>query len=162
MTARKGTVGGPGSRARRLFNASVRDRCAEKNCCLGLQGISNCTVLRGEGVASGRKMCDCVVLHDAAVPRVVFVELKSGLFRTGQVVEKFANALDWLSSVEKEIFGEVDYRVTLVLMHKRRVPRASYSALRSYPFRQSGRRYSLRVLPCNAQLAALYKKMSLQ
>lgn len=162
MTGRRSKADRAGSRARLLFESSVRDRCSEHNCCLGLQGIADYTVLRGESVVSGGKMCDCVIFHDTVVPRILFVELKSGLFRTGQVVEKFTNALDWLSSVKKDVFGRVDYKVTLLLLHKRRVPRPQYSALRKYPFRQGGRRHSLRVLPCSAQLAALYKKMGPQ
>lgn len=148
-----------GSRARLLFKTSVLNRCSEQGCCLGLQGISNYTMLRGEGVVSSGRMCDCVILHDTVVPRIVFVELKSGLLRTGQIIEKFTNALDWLSSVKNEIFGSVDYKVTLLLLHKRRVPRTEYSTLRNHPFRQGGRRHSLQILSCNAQLGTLYKKM---
>lgn len=151
-----------GSRARHMFKASVVKRCSEQGCCLGLQGISNYTMLRGEGVVSSGRMCDCVILHDTVVPRIVFVELKSGLFRTGQIIEKFTNALDWFSSVKKEIFGVVDYKVTLLLLHKRRIPRMEYSTLRNHPFRQGGRRHSLQMLPCNAQLSTLYKKMGPQ
>ena len=162
MTARRAEQGGACPRVRRLFGASVQNRCSERRCCLGLYGIRGCVILRGEDVASGKKMCDCIVFHDAAVPRVVLVELKSGLFHTMQVVEKFTNALEWLSSVEGEIFGSDDYRITLLLLHKRRVPRTYHSILRSYPFRLGGRRHSLRVLRCNTQLSELYKKMSLR
>ena len=109
---------------------------------------------------SGKKMCGCIVFHDAAVPRVVLVELKGGLSHTMQVVEKFTNVLEWLSSVEGAIFGSDDYRITLLLLHKRRVPRTHHSILRSHPFRLGGRRHLLRVLRCNTQLSELYKKMS--
>lgn len=92
MTALRPRPGRIVPRVRLLFDASLRDRCSERSCCLGLRGISRHVVLRGESVAHGRKMCDCIVLHDAAVPRIVFVELKSGLFHIGQVLEKFTNA----------------------------------------------------------------------
>ena len=93
-------------------------------------------------------MCDCIVLHDAAVPRIVFVELKSGLFHIGQVLEKFTNALDWLSGAEESIFGKGDYRVTLLLLHKRRISKTYHSTLRNHRFRLGGRKHSLRVLRC--------------
>lgn len=129
---------------------------------MGLQGISNYTILRGESVVSSGRMCDCVIFHDTVVPRIVFVELKSGLFRTGQVIEKFTNALEWLSSVKKEVFGAGDYKITLLLLHKRHGPRTEYSTLRKHPFRQGGRKHSLQVQPCSTQLATLYKKMGPQ
>lgn len=106
MTALRPRPGRIVPRVRLLFDASLRDRCSERSCCLGLRGISRHVVLRGESVAPGRKVCDCIVLHDAAVPRIVFVELKSGLFHIGQVLEKFTNALDWLSGAEESIFGK--------------------------------------------------------
>lgn len=160
MTARRAEQGGACPRVRRLFGASVQDRCSERRCCLGLYGIRGCVILRGEDVASGKKMCGCIVFHDAAGPRVVLVELKSGLVHTMQVIEKFTNALEWLSSVEGAIFGSDDYRITLLPLHKRLVPRTHHSILRSHPFRLGGRGHLLRGLRCNTQLSELYKKMS--
>lgn len=159
MTALRPRPGRIVPRVRLLFDASLRDRCSERSCCLGLRGISRHVVLRGESVAPGRKMCDCIVLHDAAVPRIVFVELKSGLFHIGQVLEKFTNALDWLSGAEESIFGKGDYRVTLPLLHKRRISKTYHSTLRNHRFRLGGRKHSLRVLRCGEQLATLYERM---
>lgn len=85
---------------RKLFDKAIRTRCSENKCCLGLRGLSDYTILKGELVLPNKKACDCIIFHDGLVPHVVLVELKRGLVRSGHVEEKFKNTLEWLSKTE--------------------------------------------------------------
>ena len=44
-------------------NAIVR-RCSERNCKLGLNGLSNYIILKGERVCQNRKICDCIIFAE--------------------------------------------------------------------------------------------------
>ena len=101
--------GGKPSRLAILFGGAVQERCSENNCCLGLSGLSNYTILKGESILPDEKVCDCIIFHDDAVPHIVIVELKRGLVRSGQVQEKFENTLELVSKIKEELGGLADY-----------------------------------------------------
>lgn len=148
--------GGKPRRLAILFSGAVQERCSENNCCLGLRGLSNYTILKGESILPDEKVCDCIIFHDDAVPHIVIVELKRGLVRSGQVQEKFENTLELVSKIKEELGGLADYRIVLLLLHGRRIPKSAHVDLRAYTFKSRGKRHSLQILPCNAQLADLY------
>ena len=142
---------------RTLFEDAVQERCAENNCCLGLHGLSNYIILKGENILPDKKACDCVIFHDSAVPHIVIVELKRGRVKSGQIQEKFESTLNWLSKIEEELCARVDCKIILLLLHGRGISKAAHVDLRAHAFKSSkGRRHSLQILPCNAQLADLY------
>lgn len=144
-----------------MFEGAVQERCAENNCCLGLRGLSNYIILKGENILPDKKACDCIVFHDGAVPHIVVVELKRGLVGSGQIQEKFENTLSWLSKVEEEFCARGDCRIILLLLHGRGISKAAHVDLRAHVFKSSkGRRHSLQILPCNAQVADLYGRTS--
>lgn len=158
ITRRAKQKGGRHSQLGILFGGAVQDRCSENNCCLGLRGISNYTILKGESILPDEKVCDCIIFHDDAVPHIVIVELKRGLVRSGQVQEKFKNTLELVSKIREQVGGLADYRIVLLLLHGRGIPKSAHVDLRACTFKSRGRRHSLQILPCNAQLADLYMR----
>ena len=138
-----------------MYGHAVQERCSENNCCLGLRGLSGYTILKGEGVVPDKKVCDCIIFHDGAMPHIVIVELKRGLVRSGQIKEKFKNTLEWVSKTA-ELPDRADCRIVLLLLHGRGISKSSHAELRAHAFKSRGRRHSLQILPCNSQLADLY------
>lgn len=155
-------IAGKSSQDRILFSKAARKRCSENNCCLGLQGISNYKILKGEIVLPNKKACDCIIFHDTAVPHVVLVELKRGLVKPGQIEEKFKNTLEWVSMNDERVCGRTDCRVVLLLLHGRGISKSDHATLRSHMFEMRGRRHILQVLPCNTQPVDLYKRTTLR
>lgn len=137
-------------------------RCYENKCCLGLRGLSDYTILKGELVLPDKKVCDCIIFHDDIVPHVVLVELKRGLVRPGHVQEKFKNTLEWLLKTEEQFHDHTDYRVVLLLLYGRGISKSDHSVLRAHSFKLKGKKYSLQVLPCSTQLADLYARMTIR
>ena len=67
MITRPAKPGGfePGQ-LRDLMGEAIKKDCSENNCCLGLRGLSNCTILKGEIVLPDKKACDCIIFHNEA------------------------------------------------------------------------------------------------
>ena len=142
-----------------VFKNAIIDRCCERNCRLGLAGLSNCVVLKGEKIAKDRKMCDCIVIHSVSPPRIILVELKSGGVRAEHVIEKFENALQFLSQAEHNLHGNQVYNVNMLLLIKRRLPRTFYTRLRAQKFNMKGKKHSIMTLRCGAGLVDLYTEL---
>ena len=101
MTARPPRTGGILRRIHAAFGGAERRGCCEQGCRLVLGGMTDCVVLKGEDVAGDRRICDCLIIHAAIPPRVVLVELKGGGAKPGQIFEKFSNAADLVSQMER-------------------------------------------------------------
>lgn len=147
---------------RTLFHDAVRARCSENNCCLGLRGLSDYIILKGESILPRTKVCDCIIFHNLEVPTVILVELKRGLVHPGEIEEKFKNTLEWVSRTDKILPSLSDCQVVLVLLHGRGISKSDNAALRALPFRSKGKKHPLQVLPCSAQLADLYGRMTMR
>lgn len=157
MTSRPGALR---RRVRAAFGGAERRGCRERGCALGLGGIPNCTVLKGEEIAEGRRVCDCVIIHAATPPRLVLVELKSGGAKPGQVFEKFSNAVDLVSRMERDIFAGEKYDASILLLVGRRRRRSLYATCRAREFVVGGKRCSVQVLPCGTHLDDVYKMLA--
>lgn len=142
-----------------MFGKAVINKCCEKNCKLGLEGIFNYVVMKGEKVTR-QKICDCIIVHDASPPRIILVELKSGGVRFEQVIEKFTNGLHLMLQFDRAIFGNRRYNVNMLLLVKRRLPRTFYSRIRSHKFKLRGEKYSIMTLRCGEDLVDMYKKLA--
>lgn len=144
-----------------LFRNAVRARCSENNCCLGLRGLSDYVILKGESILPRTKVCDCIIFHNLEAPHVILVELKRGLVHPREIEEKFKNALEWVSKIDVRLQSLADYQVVLVLLHGRGISKSDNAALRALPFKSKGRKHPLQILSCNAQLADLYGRMTM-
>lgn len=143
-----------------LFGGVDRRGCCERGCRLSLAGIPNCTVLKGEDIAEGKRICDCIIIHASTPPRVVLVELKSGGVKPSQVFEKFSNAVDIVTRVEHSLFAGEKYDASILLLIGRRRRKSLYATCRAREFVIGGKKRSVQVLPCGVQLADVYKMLT--
>lgn len=138
------------------FGTAVRKNCCEHGCRLGLAGISNYAVLKGEDVVKDGKVCDCIMIHDTDPPRVLLIELKSGNIKIGQVIEKFLGGIDIIPQVERYILGNKRYQISLLVLTKRRMRKSFYKFWRSHRLKINGKRHSVQILKCGVELASVY------
>lgn len=157
MTAGQGVLR---QRARVAFGGAERRGCCEHGCRLGLGGIRDCVVLKGEDIVEGGRICDCVIIHATKPPRVVLVELKSGGAKLGQVFEKFSNAVGLLSRIEQDVFVGGEYDATMLLLVGRRRRKSLYAMCATREFTIGGKRRSILVIPCGTHLADVYKMLA--
>lgn len=143
-------------RIRDVFECAVHTTCCERGCRLGLTGIFNYVVIKGEDVSKNNRACDCIVIHGADPLRVTLVELKSGNVKNTQVMEKFLSSADIIPRLKRDVFGSKKYKLQLLLLIKHRKRRSFYRFWRTHKFKIMGERCSLRVLPCGSKLADTY------
>ena len=156
MTARSRQPAAPALFPNNKFGKAVVNDCCERRCKLGMAGISNYVILKGEKAMPGQKTCDCIVIHDTSPPRIVFVELKSGGVKSMQVIEKFSNALEFFSH---NVIKDRAYSITMLLLVKRRLPKAFYTVIRNHGFKLKGKKHYIITLPCGKKLADVYKEL---
>ena len=142
------------------FKDAVIDKCCEHNCKLGLGGISNCAILKGEKITTKQKMCDCIIIHDIAPPRIVLVELKSSGVKVEQIVEKFKNGVQFLLQTDFNVIGDQESNINMLLLVKRRVPRAFYTRVRAQKLKIKGKKHSITTLRCGVNLVDVYKELA--
>ena len=147
-------------RVQAMFGGAVRQSCRDQGCGLGLGGLSDYIVLKGEDVLRGKKMCDCIIIHAVSPPRVVLVELKSGGVKQGQTLEKFSNAVDFLAQTEQDLFAGARYGVIMLLLIKRRKRKSFYAMWRTRQFVTGGKKRSVMTMPCGTRLADIYSMLS--
>lgn len=160
MTAQSRQAANIGSQLNNIFKDAAIDKCCERKCKLGLRGISNYSILKGEKIASGQKMCDCVIIHDVSPPRIILVELKSGGIRFEQIVEKFENGLQLLAQTDRTVQEKQTYNVKMLLLVKRRQPKTFYTRIRAHKLEMKGRKHSIITLRCGAELVNVYRELA--
>ena len=156
MTAKSEQPAAPVLLVNDKFGKAVINGCCERRCKLGLVGISNYIILKGEKAMPGQKTCDCVVIHGTSPPRIVFVELKSGGVKSKQVIDKFSNALEFFSH---NVIKDRAYDISMLLLVKRRLPKTFYTVIREHGFKLKGKKYYIITLPCGKELADVYKEL---
>ena len=127
---------------------------------MGLAGLSGYVVLKGEQVVKNRKICDCIIVHNASPPRIILVELKGRGAKHRQAVEKFSNAVDALSRIERGPFSSGKHSVSILLLIKKRRRRSFYRMWGNDPLAIGGKKHSVQILPCGAELADVYKMLA--
>lgn len=77
---------------KRDFAHALRARCSENRCTLGLAGLRERVILKGDDIHQDRKMCDCIVsiVDDSII--VGIVELKSKTVHASEIMDKLANS----------------------------------------------------------------------
>jgi hypothetical protein len=101
------------------FAHASKRRCSERGCTLGLGGLGNHLVLKGEELCPDRQsrrlpMCDCIIFVADGSIIIGIVELKSKTADPGQIEKKLANS----SRIALDILGKyLDSRIEPVLYH---------------------------------------------
>ena len=156
MTARIEPKDDLRQRTRDVFGCAIHAACCERGCKLGLTGIFNYVVIKGEDVAKNSRACDCIIIHGTDPPSVSLVELKSGNVKNTQVMEKFLSSADIIPRVVRDVFGSKKYKLGLLLLVKHRKRQSFYRFWRTQKFKIMGERYSMQILPCGSELASTY------
>ena len=77
---------------KRDFAHALRSRCSENRCTLGLAGLRERVILKGDNIHQDRRMCDCIVfmVDDSVI--VGIVELKGKTVHASEIIDKLANS----------------------------------------------------------------------
>ena len=150
---------GPTQLVRDALSEAVMSGCCERKCKLGLVGISNFVVLKGEKVVKKQNNCDYIIIQNTTPPQIVLVELKSGGVKHDQVIKKFSNTLQWISEFNSVRFNNQEYRVTMLLLVKRRLSKTLRTIIRSHGFKLKGKRHFIITSHCGLELADVYKEL---
>ncbi|NQT86522.1 hypothetical protein HQ560_07140 [bacterium] len=132
-----------------------RKRCREAGCELKLDDIPSYILLKGEEIASDRKMCDGVIFLGQKPLRVVLAELKSKTTHASDIVEKLKNgataAHDILAACDI-VPSTVDER--LIVLAKR-WSRSELKVLTSKRIAIDGRKRPILTKRCGIRLSSI-------
>ena len=159
MTTQAKSPIGPTRLVNNALSEAVMGDCCERKCKLGLVGISDFAVLKGEKVVKKQKICDCIIIQNTTPPRIVLVELKSGGVKPNQVINKFSNALQLISEFNSVLFNNQECRVMMLLLVKRRLSKTLRTIIRSHGFKLKGKRHFIITSHCGRELADVYKEL---
>ncbi len=81
---------------------AARRQCREGKCSLGLDGIGEFVMLKGELVRPNKTMCDCIIFLGVLPPMVVLAELKAKTVHAREVGRKLRNAASAVADILSE------------------------------------------------------------
>lgn len=153
MVPQRPGEGGAGiiHRIRNAMGGAVVNTCSEMGCELSCGGLTEFVVLKGELVASDRRMCDCLVFV-AARPIVIGVaELKSRVAHANEVMEKLCNGSTVAVNILRRYTQGHDYRLCHVVLSRRwNVP--EYRVITGRWIFVGGKRYPVLAKRCGFSL----------
>ena len=88
---------------KRKFTHAIIPCCSERNCKLGLDGLSNYVILKGEKICQGRKICDCIIFTGNVIIGVA--ELKSKTVHWSEIEKKLTNGSEFALQILNKAGG---------------------------------------------------------
>ena len=148
----------PAARIAKAYPDAVQERCEEHGCSLGLEGLPERVVLKGELVPHQGRICDGLVFVAVEERGVALaaVELKSGSYYPEEVLEQLQNGATAGSGIASEQQVTIS-RFLAVLLHRRgsRGSTAEFRHLRRAEIEFGGRKQRVTIEQCGACLSEL-------
>ena len=136
------------------FANAIISRCSEESCELKLNNLSNYVVLKGEGICTDRRMCDCIIFTEGICIIIGIVELKGKTAHANEIVEKLANASEIALDILENCSENLKYEFYHLVLCKR-WRTSEYMVITNRKIRVRGKRYDIIPKSCGVSFSAV-------
>ena len=142
------------------FSEAVVPRCSDMGCTLELDGLPNSVVLKGEKIATDRKICDCLVFAVRNRVLIGVVELKSKTVHADEVVEKLTNGTETALQVLDRCGNDRMKPQVYNLVLAKRWDGSEYRVLTNRKVMVRGRKYLILPKRCGVSFSGIISSLA--
>lgn len=137
------------------YTNAIIPRCYKMGCHLGLNGLNNYVILKGERICTDRKICDCIIFTSDNYIIIGIVELKSKTVYASEIIEKLANGIKTaLDILEEGNDNCMKFEFYPIVLYKSLHP-AEYKVITSRKIKVKGKRYNIIPKKCGISFSTV-------